>query len=258
MLKYIGIICFAALFLVSCKKEQPQMTALNKECDCAKEVSAEFVMEEKTSLTNSDVYTNTDTIYAEKNVRFTAQEDSADYTWYIGSEVLHSKSFSRYFSEDLIGQTIPVSLVVKKKANIICLPNDDGYDSLKKILIIGKENPNSFDSLISYPFEGIYKVKEINGIDSVLINFDFIFDPLYGYGFWQILNYDGLETNCNHQIHNFSVNYRQLFIEKTTNCNHLQGYLHNKLDGSVEILFHTGTTISGSFTKTYHYFGRKL
>lgn len=118
MKKYLICLLAVGLFLVGCKKEQPQMSALNEGCDCAKEVSAEFTMEELATPIGwiyGEKRTNTDTVYSGRNVLFYALEGDADYTWYVGSEVIHDRKFYRYFGTELEGQNLPMTLVVNKR-----------------------------------------------------------------------------------------------------------------------------------------------
>ncbi len=133
------------ILLVSCKKEvQPDMIALNENCNCAKEVSANFLIEEMTSPFSDARFTDADTIYKGKNVRFRALEDNAQYTWYIGNEVLNTQEVARFFNSSLGGQNITISLAIRKKPNSICLPNDDGYDSISKTFHVSTKDPGGF------------------------------------------------------------------------------------------------------------------
>lgn len=158
--------------IFSCKKEQPQPNNGLKNCDCAHQVNANFSIEEIASVVNQDQYlTETDTIYAGKNVRFYAKEDSAEYTWYIGSEVLTTREVKRYFSSAYAGITIPISLVVKKKPNSICFPNDDGHDSISKSFYIVPELQfPQFYQDTNFRIEGNYRVKSEFDSDSLDIN----------------------------------------------------------------------------------------
>ena len=99
-MKHVAILLFFSTLLFACKKEQPALRSLEEDCGCAKEVSADFVMEESTYFNTSwEKLTETDTIFMNKNVQFRALENNAEYTWYLGSEVLHEQSFYRYFDQ---------------------------------------------------------------------------------------------------------------------------------------------------------------
>ena len=264
MLKYIivGFVCVGIVF--SCKKIQPEMSVLNAGCDCAKEVSADFLMEEMTTgNTNFARYTDTDSIFSDKNVRFTAIEDDAEYTWYIGTEVLHTKSVTRYFDNTLVGQSLPISLVVKKKSNTICFPNDDGKDSILKYLSVAQLG--TYDFLDTTFLEGTYRMKSPLLLDSVEIVIDYR-DYVSGMNKRiDIYNYDGLGSNCTQRINRGGhVNYRQFWTfgeTSVTQGNYLQGDMHHRLDGIVEMNFTTGGYVNGNYEQIvnhYLYRGRKL
>ena len=203
-MKILFITSILTVFLFSCKKEvQPALQELD--CDCAKEVSADFMMEEMTTgNTNFAKYTDTDLIYGDKNVRFTALEEGADYTWYIGSEILKTKEVTRFFSNSMIGQTLPIILVIKKKTNTICFPQDDGYDSIIKYLTIVSDKENFDTTLI----EGIYRVKSTLLADSFDITVDITKNLNLGWEtyFVNIYNYNGLDSNCISLIKAFNKN----------------------------------------------------
>jgi hypothetical protein len=181
------------LALLSCKKVQPDMNSID--CSCAKEVSADFTMEEIVagSFPEDGVenfWTFTDTIYSEKTVRFTALEDGATYKWYMGSEIVNQKQLKRYFSTAFSNQVLPITLVVKKKPNKICFPNDDGYDSITKFLSI-KTGP-----LVDTTFlEGVFRFYSPVLKDSFDVKIDFQPGGISDGPFFNMYNYDGLGSN---------------------------------------------------------------
>ena len=253
-----------ALFLVlsliafSCKKEQPQPNNGLENCSCAHEVSADFTIEEIASVVNDQYLTETDLIFGNKNVRFYAKENNAQYTWYIGSEVLTTQEVKRYFANSLVGQTIPISLVVKKSPNSICFPNDDGYDSITKYFTVAQFNLNTnYDTTF---LEGIYRVKSPLLSDSVDIIIDY---KEYASGMdkcWDIYNYNGYGENIQHKIFTPS-NYRQFWIEDLGSwLHHLEGDVHIRTDNVVEMNFleREYNGIGYDTTKRYLYRGRKL
>jgi hypothetical protein len=234
------LLLFFAVLLHSCKKEQPALRSLEEDCDCAKEVSAEFLMEERTGLTDSHYkFTNTDTIYHNKAVRFTALDSTANYTWYIGAEKLNTRKVLRYFDQSLIGHTIPIILVVKKNANTICIPTDDGYDSIVKYLYVSQYVIDTGTDYEYGSIEGIYRVKSSHLLDS----FDIVFYVSKSSSteiMFNIENYDGLGSNCINQARATNFNYRQIFTSfgtSTTQCDYIMGDIHNRLDGVTEMNF---------------------
>lgn len=248
MRKYLICLLGAGLFLVGCKKEQPQMSALSEGCDCAKEVSADFLMEEAfgyqfMSDTNHFFKTNTDTSFAAKNVIFTALEKNAEYTWYIGSEILTGEQVARYFDLSHQFTNIPITLVVRKKPNFICLPNDDGYDSIVKNIYFKSKDYDIDTTLL----EGTYRLKGSHLSDSIDMTIDYVpGEPFQGISmYFDVYNYDGLGNNSIH-INPALMNYRECFSK-----GHVWGKFKLGLDGVAVFRF--------QYYGTYYYYkGRKL
>jgi hypothetical protein len=252
---------FALFFLViamssSCRKKQPEIGVAQNACDCISEVSADFIIEEAGGYgTPFEKRTETDTIFKGRNVVFTAREQAAEYKWYIGSEVLNDKSFGRYFDWSQAGQNIPVTLVVKKKPNSICFPHDDGYDSIVKVFNVSYAH-DDIDSIFQNPswmFEGVFRMKDKNGADSVDITIDLHYDGLQG-GTLRIYNYDGQGGNSPLDYYGGfnGINYRQLWYEH----NQRRNSLFHKINGEIELNMVSYNTIPP--VKSYYYKGRKL
>src|SRR5690554_4902010 len=121
LFKILILTVFTALFFWACKKEQPEILNAEDPCECANEVSADFKIEES-SGTVLQYLTETDTVFKNKRVYFTAQEDDATYTWYIGIEEFTDQSVFRYFDDTWAGTNIPITLVVEKEPNAACFP----------------------------------------------------------------------------------------------------------------------------------------
>ncbi len=146
---------FLAFVVVSaCKKEQPQPDA-SLNCDCAKEVSADFKMGEKFGTQFIELDTIAMPIdYADGNpanfdyfntvlVYFSADYTNAlSYEWQIGnnSTVQTTKDVSLYFNDTV--NHLPVRLIVHAKPNLICFPDDDGVDTIVKYLTIKHMPPD--------------------------------------------------------------------------------------------------------------------
>ncbi|MEY2923045.1 MAG: hypothetical protein RLZZ493_1982 [Bacteroidota bacterium] len=262
MKQLLSIILFASVLLTSCRKEQPSMPNGLTDCGCAEETSADFFMEEMTEANiNFARYTDTDTIYANKNVRFTAKVEGAEYTWYIGADVLTTSTVNRFFSTALIGQTLPITLVVRKNPNSICFPNDDGYDSITKYLTIVERNIYNNNTISR--LEGLYKMKSPLLSDSTIITVE-IYYQNGSNQFLKIYNYDGQESNCSIGSSNVENNYRQLWTfggTGTMQGDYLQGNLIDRMDGLAEMNFTTGEYVNGAYNTTFYkweYKGRKL
>lgn len=241
---------------VSCRKEQPEMKPILEDCSCANEVSADFLMEEQSGNNPNFeiIYTNTDTTFAEKYVRFRPLEKNAEYHWYLGLEELTTEQVVRFFPQALAGMNLPVTLVVKKKPNTICFPNDDGYDSITKFIKVYSE-PYDIQSG-DLPLEGYYRFFSPQLNDSIDIHFD-VYYPLGMANMFDIYNFDGLGNNA---IFNYAtgvpVNYRE--IKKLTLGNTSYGgfkmNLHNQINGVAKLELN-GT---GNNSNNFNYTGRKL
>ena len=261
-MKHLLIVALV-LLSVSCKKKQPPLSELNKNCSEAKEVSAAFLQEEQAGFPPY-LYTDTDSIRRNSNVRFTALEENAEYTWYIGSEIITTKSFTRFFSSSLQGQTIPVTLVVKKKPNTICNPNDDGYDSITRFIYPTPYPITTSTSVDFGPTEGTFRVKADHLPDSFDITLDFHPQSPNGNVF-DVYNYNGLGDNCVGTILLSGTNYRQFWFDDGTavlNCDYLQGNAFWRYDNLMEMNFTTGGDLPNGDYDRYlnklHYLGRRL
>lgn len=255
---YIAVL----IFLVACKKEEQVSLCLDvtNPCAGAKEISAEFTIGELTSSIPSwSDTTFTDTIFKNKNVHFNALEEDADYTWYVGTEVLNEKSFTRYFDASLVGTTQTISLVVRKEPNSVCLPNDDGYDSISKTLYVSQYIIQDGDSVYLGSIEGGYRVymEHISDSADVFVN---VSRGAMSQLFFNIYNYDGYGSNCVNTTIYGGCNYREVFTKYSLNtyaCDHLEGSVHNVLGGQVEMNFtFRDTSINEFYERIYK--GRKL
>ena len=260
---YIALILLA---FTGCKKyEQPELTEVNTDCDCASEVSAEFEILELESLPQfNPIGTDSDTIFHQQNVIFRAKEENAEYTWYIGNEVLNTKEVGRNFSAAWGGQDITVSLVVRKSPNAICLPNDDGYDSISRTFYVQPYGACDLTSEFvndTTLMEGTFRVKSAHLTDSFDVTIDYVDEP-GGLKRIYIHNYDGVGTNiqsisrCGGNL----MTYRGLWIQSQgTFYNCFQGEIFYQLNGTAIFNLRLCEYVGGSLVYTdYTYTGRKL
>ncbi len=189
-LKYFTRLVIIGLVIFGCRKEQPEITSLEENCDCANEVTADFQILEPLGGPNPDIImVETNHVLDSKSIKFRAKEDNAEYTWYIGADIETDREINRYFIETWAGSTIPITLVVKKEPNLICNPNDDGYDSVVKYMDV-------YSRLDSNIIEGTFRVAEENSLDSIDITFNItgtFANNIYeedGYGL-EASNFDG-------------------------------------------------------------------
>ena len=236
MKRGLYFIVVSVLLITSACKKQPLMTEFNQNCSGNTMVSAQFTMEELASQIgsiNEDKRTNTDTIYHESNVYFNALEDNAEYTWYVGQEIIHERSFYRYFDASLIGQSLPITLVVKKTPNNICFPEDDGYDSIVKYLTVVEDLPG-FYFLDNHLFEGTFRVKDQNSTDSIDIEIYIKHAGEDNY-FFNRIDFYNLEGN-NELKRGLDVGLRT-YRQRWFNMNPLPygGRIYRRMDGVLEL-----------------------
>ena len=229
------------------------------DCSCAKEVSADFTMEESGYFLDFEqYYTFTDTIFKNKRVKFSALEMDAEYTWYIGSEILHTQSVKRFFNDTWAGQDIPITLVAKKKPNRICFPNDDGKDSITKILHVSTFFQESETDFTSGSLEGVYRFKSDHLVDSFDVTF--YYSKNTSIVQWVLVNfenYDGMGSNCYDNNGVDAGNYRQCFIINRGYCELMEGNIHNRVDGTATMDFKLYYPNHPNY-KQYHYKGRRI
>lgn len=195
MKRTLCLLFFALVFLTSCHKDQAILPNGLADCGCAEETSADFkVIESAVDVADYGLFsTETDTAYTNRNIYFIASQKDVEYKWYIGVEILTDSVVSRYFPNSAVeNQTIPITLVVKKKPNKICFPNDDGYDSIVKYIHFVKfpENTGAFQP---FPLNmvGTYRVKMPHLPDSQDITLTCVMDEYDDNKILGISNYDG-------------------------------------------------------------------
>jgi hypothetical protein len=118
---FIRVVCLLGVIIVACDDADPDP------CRDKHPTTADFRVYESNQLAYPNNYTPTDTdTVATDYVVFEAVEDDAVYEWTLGTETITTKSFKRHGFPR--GQSIEVSLKVKKLADAKCFPDDDGQD----------------------------------------------------------------------------------------------------------------------------------
>jgi len=249
------------VLLLACKKDQAEIAEFNKNCSCAKEVSADFEIKELPFTNDARYSTVTDTILYNKNVVFSANETDADYTWYIGAEVLKEKTVTRYFDETLKNQTLPFALVVKKKPNSICLPNDYGYDSIVQYMTISNKNAIEFWTEPNHLFEGNFRFEDSLGnypLDFVDIECQLHYSGEFG-NFGERLKIKDLWAKDSVYFASglMRANYREFWASSTPSFKRLR-FKHNS-NGIIELEFEAHSPdVSISNVPSYYFIGKKL
>ncbi|MES2381529.1 MAG: hypothetical protein V4538_10845 [Bacteroidota bacterium] len=147
MKKRYLIIITSVLLFAQCNPDKE--IAPENPCTNAQEVKADFVIEELVG----DRYFEGDTIANYNKVRFRALQAADEYTWILGAETLHTQSFIR--TNFPIGW-LDVKLVIKRKPNKLCFPNDDGIDSASRSFYVWPVKFTSPPEPPIYPYYPIY------------------------------------------------------------------------------------------------------
>jgi len=136
---YLLLLPMLVLLLSCCEEEEPDP------CEALAPVTADFMILEDFYFDypeNWEPY-DTDTVRSGRVV-FMALEEGARYTWTLGAETIHERSFMRHSFP--LNQPIEVSLRVEKEPNTNCFPEDDGLDSLRRdFWYIGRCQAPDFD-----------------------------------------------------------------------------------------------------------------
>jgi len=243
--------------ITACHKDQPEMNNdIQNPCELTHEVSAEFTIEEfQGSVPENKSLTNI--VYATNSVLFKANDSLANYTWYVGAETINERSFIRTFDASLVGQTLPIHLVVKKDPNIICYPNDDGYDSITRYVTVADEDWGQFYTDTNFRIEGVYRMKDINSNDSVDVSIDinhsYVYPPTnVNWGdVFVFKNVDGQDVQL--PFRTWGITYKQFWFEPNGLGFNYDCYLKLNKPTSIEIKLgaHEGYP-------SYHLFGRKI
>lgn len=135
-------LALANLMFNSCNKCQdprnPDCENYNP-CIDAKATSAAFTIKEATiqhiiSPNLTDFLMDTDTCYMSSVFFEATQQDADSFIWQVGSEMepRYGKQVNVVFPDNLRGTTFTIRLIVKRKPNTSCFPNDDGIDTVTR------------------------------------------------------------------------------------------------------------------------------
>lgn len=140
-MKHLLTVILAFVLITSCKKE----IAPENPCDSYKQPNADFIMEQTTGETiwsgqrfvdymwYSNPYINKDVVMEDGFIQFRSEFSDTNmykHTWYVGAEVLHNYKVWRDFSSVTPPTNITIHHVIKWKPNVLCNPNETGYDSV--------------------------------------------------------------------------------------------------------------------------------
>lgn len=252
-----------AVLIGACCKEPVIPPFPEDPCKDKNPVTADFKIKEVLGPGSywSSFKTETDDILTNKNVIFEAVEEGAQYTWYIGTEVLTTRSFGRYFNETYLGQTIPISLVVEKEPNTWCFPNDSGRDSVTKYMKV-----HDFCDLDNSLMNGTFRIAREMQTDSFDFQIEMFEHQSTATGLCSALslyNTDGQGNNCitgpsNWNVYEVAKNWR--FLKKFEGPDLCFGFdltAQMHLDGQFELVFLHHANIFPDY-ETRRFFGRKI
>lgn len=212
---YTTIFVVALILGFACKKEKPEIGGFSP-CECESPVSADFDISEWIVATQAwgELYVETDHVFGGQ-VKFEAQETNANYQWLIGSNTFSTNSVTQFFGNEWINYNIPITLIINKEPNTRCFPNDDGVDTVTRVMTI---QSLEYDD---YPMHGVFRLADVGTTDS----FDMQIQ-LYAGEFWgkaNFINFDGSGLTC--MDCDFSSGYRGLRAKGQLSCNFLDIFI---------------------------------
>jgi hypothetical protein len=143
----LWITCILAL--AACEKD----IAPSNPCETQQATSAAFTIKEATiqdinSPNLKDFLMDTDSCYMSSIFFEATQQDADSFIWQVGSEIepRYGKRINVVFPDNLRGTTFNVRLIVKRKPNTRCFPNDDGIDTVtRKFYFVRFNEPLSWE-----------------------------------------------------------------------------------------------------------------
>ncbi len=217
----LGLILIAgfAFTLQSCKEcDDPR----NPDCDnynpCldAAATSANFTIKEATiqhitSPNLTDFLMDTDSCYMNSVFFEATQQDADSFIWKIGNEVepRYGKQVNVTFPNNLRGTTFNVRLIVKRKPNTQCFPNDDGIDTVTRKFYFVR-----FNEKLSW--EGTYYGSDADKPDS-------LYTIVLGHSYNEVQNRDllkifgmprGCQDTVNQQIIASIITYKNVTFNR--------------------------------------------
>ena len=211
-IRFLNISTFllAVLLVIfwACRKEKPELTLPKADpCELDKPVEASFWIgqkAEKQVIFNPSIYnssynltmdtilpTDYDTLNCWGAFYFTANADCYDeLEWDFGHhyQKIYGKQVYMTFNFNYIDSVIPITLIAKKKPSLACYPEDDGVDTVTRMVKIINQNLYS----TGY-FQGI-NVGE-NPSDTFTVWIKPMPNPTNPPGFYNIYDIIGLPKN---------------------------------------------------------------
>lgn len=194
-MRLITFVIVSSIVFYSCNCDDPVTPPPTDPCLNKRPVSAGFSIIEAPQRLWGDslwVYYDTDTL-ACTSALFKAKEDSADYyEWHIGREIIKGqRSVQRI--DFPVGADYEVTLIVHKKPDTLCFPNDDGSDTVtRKFHVLDTTKQVIF----SHPWMGKFKGNSDDSFGERTIELRLLPAPGFGDTTWGRVSVSNLIPNC--------------------------------------------------------------
>jgi hypothetical protein len=237
-------------FLLSCCEEEPEPDP----CASLEPVTARFVIGERImnwGYEEIDTLVISDTVLTWSYVQFRAPAGYDSYEWQVGTEEEGMKTYS---GDSVVQiqivhpwEALPVSLIVRDEPNTACFPQDDGIDTLTRILtVIDRDKSPAFGRYQGY--------LESNPTDTFTVSFNIKFNQ--GEREIDLLNMDPGCYPTTNSI-DYAIGYRSMHFASSgylqDGCNDPNGWLW--LDSSYQhVTIDFSTRELGSFPDDREYF----
>lgn len=163
-MKYqIFLSTFLLSLLVACRKDiapEPCTDPLNPNCvnyhpcNGTQPTKADFVLEEFIGDRDFGNYVEGDTIWCCNSVRFRPLQTADEYIWILGADTVREKI--AYRSKFPLEGWFDATLIIKRKPNRQCYPDDDGVDTLHRKFYVWPTNNDGTQTPPRYPDFPIY------------------------------------------------------------------------------------------------------
>jgi hypothetical protein len=159
---------------------------------------------------------DTDTCYMSSVFFEATQQDADSFIWQVGSEMepRYGKQVNVVFPDVLRGSTFTIRLIVKRKPNTSCFPNDAGIDTVtRKFYFVRFNEPLSW--------EGTYYGSDDDKPDSMYtIVLGHSYDEVLGRNILQIFGIPrGCQDTINQYVSGQITTYKNVWFQKDgINC----------------------------------------
>lgn len=252
-MKNIFLKLITALLIIPFACNPKEEIAPINPCAGQKEGKAAFTIKEATyqdiiDPISTDFLMDTDSVYF-SSVYFEAlQQDADSFIWQIGTEPepRYGKQVNIEFPDMLRGTTFKIRLIMKRKPNTRCFPNDDGVDTVTRNFYFMR-----FNEPLSW--EGTYLGSDDDKPDSMFtIVLGHTYDATEKENFTKIF---GIPRGCTDTINEFNnernVHYKNIGFDRGSGINCTAKIVLGVFPNSnhYQIRYQYRTFVNGIFTK---------